>query len=511
MLSSALLENPLRQGLSSGRVAPPCSLVIYGASGDLTARKLVPALFELYEKHLLPVSFNLIGISRSAISDEDFRKKLKEALLQSKPQVSDAIWNSFSQNFHYHAGGYDDFKVYQALAVKLNELDEKNGTAGNRIFYLSTPPNVFEEIISNLGAAGLAKEEKGFSRVVIEKPFGHNLDSAKELNQKVREVFKENQIYRIDHYLGKETVQNFLVMRFANSIFEPIWDRRYVDHIQITASEDLGVGTRAGYYESSGILRDMFQNHLFQVMCLMAMEPPVVFEANAIRDEKLKILQAIRPFDEQTVRTHAIRGQYGPGFLAGQKVPGYRQEAGVDPQSITPTYAAIKIFLDTWRWHGVPFFLRSAKRLPKRTTEAAIQFKEPPNLLFKNNMTELSPNVLIIRIQPDEGITLKFETKVPGMSMEARTVNMDFRYGTSFAEGTSEAYERLLLDCMLGDATLFIRGDETEAAWAALMPVLNLWETTQPEGTFPNYEAGSWGPAEADEMMEKPWRKWRKV
>jgi glucose-6-phosphate 1-dehydrogenase len=255
----------------------------------------------------------------------------------------------------------------------------------------------------------------------------------------------------------------------------------------------------------------MFQNHLFQVMCLRAMEPPVVFEANAIRDEKLKILQAIRPFDEQTVHTHAIRGQYGPGFLAGQKVPGYRQEAGVDPQSITPTYAAIKIFLDTWRWHGVPFFLRSAKRLPKRTTEAAIQFKEPPNFLFKNNMTELSPNVLIIRIQPDEGITLKFETKVPGMTMEARTVNMDFRYGTSFAEGTSEAYERLLLDCMLGDATLFIRGDETEAAWAALMPVLNLWETTQPEGTFPNYEAGSWGPAEADEMMEKPWRKWRKV
>jgi len=331
------------------------------------------------------------------------------------------------------------------------------------------------------------------------------------LNQKVREVFKENQIYRIDHYLGKETVQNFLVMRFANSIFEPIWDRRYVDHVQITASEDLGVGTRAGYYESSGILRDMFQNHLFQVMCLMAMEPPVVFEANAIRDEKLKILQAIRPFNEQTIRTHAIRGQYGPGFLAGQKVPGYRQEAGVDPKSTTPTYAAIKIFLDTWRWHGVPFFLRSAKRLPKRTTEAAIQFKEPPNLLFKNNMTELSPNVLIIRIQPDEGITLKFETKVPGMSMEARTVNMDFRYGTSFAEGTSEAYERLLLDCMLGDATLFIRGDETEAAWAALMPILNLWETTEPEGKFPNYEAGSWGPVEADAMMEKPWRKWRKV
>jgi glucose-6-phosphate 1-dehydrogenase len=511
MTTPTLLANPLRQSLFSDRVPAPCSLIIFGASGDLTQRKLVPALFDLYEKHLLPASFNLVGISRSKISDAEFKTRLKESLKQSEPQLSDSLWDSFSQNFHYMAGGYDDFKTYQALASLLKKLDQDNGTVGNRIFYLSTPPNVFEGIVSNLGASGLAREEKGFSRVVIEKPFGKDLASAQELNRKVKEVFKEKQIYRIDHYLGKETVQNLLVMRFANSIFEPIWDRRHVDHVQITASEDLGVGSRAGYYESSGILRDMFQNHLFQVMSLVAMEPPVAFEANAIRDEKLKILKSIRPFTEQTVRHLAVRGQYGPGFLAGEKVPGYRQEEGVAPQSITPTYAAMKIFLDTWRWHGVPFLLRSGKRLPKRTTEVAIQFKEPPNLLFKDNVTELSPNVLVIRIQPDEGITLKFETKVPGMTMEVRTVNMDFRYGTSFAEGTSEAYERLLLDCMLGDATLFIRGDEVEAAWAALMPVLTHWETTQPENSFPNYEAGAWGPAEADHLLEKPWRKWRRL
>jgi glucose-6-phosphate 1-dehydrogenase len=511
MTPTALLENPLRKGLFSDRTPLPCSLVIYGASGDLTHRKLVPALFDLYEKHLLPASFCLVGISRSKMTDAEFKAKLKESLKHSEPQLSDSLWDSFSQNFHYLAGGYDDPKVYQTLSTMLDQVDRENGTSGNRIFYLSTPPNVFEPIITNLGNAGLAGEEKGYSRVVIEKPFGHDLESAKALIRHVQEVFKEHQIYRIDHYLGKETVQNLLVMRFSNSIFEPIWDRRYVDHVQITASEDLGVGSRAGYYESSGILRDMFQNHLFQVMCLIGMEPPVAFEANAIRDEKLKILKSIRPFDEKSLKQWAVRGQYGPGYLAGEKVPGYRQEDGVAPQSITPTYAALKIFLDTWRWHGVPFFLRSGKRLPKRATEVSIQFKEPPNLLFKGNVNELSPNVLVVRIQPDEGITLKFETKVPGMTMEARTVNMDFRYGNTFAEGTSEAYERLLLDCMLGDATLFIRGDEAEAAWAALMPVFHHWENTQPEGEFPNYEAGSWGPAEADAMLEKPWRKWRRL
>lgn len=511
MATPILLENPLREGLFADRVPPPCSLVIYGASGDLTQRKLVPALFDLYEKHLLPASFNLIGISRSKISDDEFKQRLKESLKQSEPQLSDSLWNGFSQNFRYMAGGYDDFKSYQALSKMLDEVDQENGTAGNRIFYLSTPPNVFEDIISNLGAAGLNREDKGFARVVIEKPFGKDLDSARELNRKVKEVFKERQIYRIDHYLGKETVQNLLVMRFANSIFEPIWDRRYVDHVQITAAEDMGVGSRAGYYETSGVLRDMFQNHLLQVLSLVAMEPPVAFEANAIRDEKLKILKSIRPFDENTVYQWAVRGQYGPGYLSGEKVPGYRQEDGVSAKSITPTYAALKVFLDTWRWHGVPFLLRSGKRLPKRGTEVAIQFKEPPNLLFKNNITDLSPNVLVIRIQPDEGITLKFETKVPGMTMEARTVNMDFRYNTSFAEGTSEAYERLLLDCMLGDATLFIRGDEVESAWAALMPVITHWETTEPEQRFPNYEAGSWGPVEANNLLEKPWRKWRRL
>ena len=362
MPSPTLLDNPLRQGLFSDRMPPPCSLVIYGASGDLTHRKLVPALFDLYQKHLLPTSFNLVGISRSKMSDEEFKQKLKESLKQSEPQLSDSLWNSFSQNFHYLAGGYDDAQAYRNLAGLLDGLDRDNGTLGNRIFYLSTPPNVFADIISNLGASGLAKEEKGISRVVIEKPFGHDLASAQELNRRVQEVFREHQIYRIDHYLGKETVQNLLVMRFANSIFEPIWDRRHVDHIQITAAEDLGVGSRAGYYENSGVLRDMFQNHLFQVMCLIAMEPPVTYEANAIRDEKLKILKSIRPFDERALAQWAVRGQYGPGYLAGEKVPGYLQEGGVAAKSITPTFAALKIFLDTWRWHGVPFLLRSGKR-----------------------------------------------------------------------------------------------------------------------------------------------------
>ncbi len=511
MQEPEMLENSLRQGLFSDRMPRPCSLVIFGASGDLTQRKLVPALFDLYKKHLLPPSFNLIGVSRSPLSDEEFKKRLRDALKQVDPQLSDPLWESFSQNFHYHAGGYDDFRAFQELSRLLDDKDQKNGTQGNRIFYLSTPPNVFEMIISNLGASGLASEDKGYARIVIEKPFGRDLASARELNQKLREVFQEKQIYRIDHYLGKETVQNLLVMRFANSMFEPIWDRRYVDHVQITASEELGVESRAGYYESSGVLRDMFQNHLLQVLSLVAMEPPAAFEADAIRDEKLKILKSIRPFDQQTIPQWAVRGQYGPGFMAGAKVPGYRQEEGVKPGSITPSFAAIKIYVDTWRWHGVPFLLRSGKRLPKRVTEVAIQFKEPPNLLFKGNVSDLSPNVLVVRIQPDEGITLKFETKVPGMTMEVRTVNMDFRYGTSFAEGTSEAYERLLLDCMLGDATLFIRGDEAEAAWGAIMPVLDHWENHEPEEAFPNYEAGTWGPLSADKLLEGPGRKWRRL
>jgi glucose-6-phosphate 1-dehydrogenase len=511
MQEPEMLENSLRQGLFSDRMPRPCSLVIFGASGDLTQRKLVPALFDLYKKHLLPPSFNLIGVSRSPLSDEEFKKRLRDALKQVDPQLSDPLWESFSQNFHYHAGGYDDFRAFQELSRLLDDKDQKNGTQGNRIFYLSTPPNVFEMIISNLGASGLASEDKGYARIVIEKPFGRDLASARELNQKLREVFQEKQIYRIDHYLGKETVQNLLVMRFANSMFEPIWDRRYVDHVQITASEELGVESRAGYYESSGVLRDMFQNHLLQVLSLVAMEPPAAFEADAIRDEKLKILKSIRPFDQQTIPQWAVRGQYGPGFMAGAKVPGYRQEEGVKPGSITPSFAAIKINVDTWRWHGVPFLLRSGKRLPKRATEVAIQFKEPPNLLFKGNVSDLSPNVLVVRIQPDEGITLKFETKVPGMTMEVRTVNMDFRYGTSFAEGTSEAYERLLLDCMLGDATLFIRGDEAEAAWGAIMPVLDYWENHEPEEAFPNYEAGTWGPLSADKLLEGPGRKWRRL
>ena len=415
MATPILLENPLRQGLFADRVPAPCSLVIYGASGDLTHRKLVPALFDLYEKHLLPASFSLIGISRSKITDEDFKKGLKEALKQSEPQLSDSLWDSFSQNFHYVAGGYDDAKTYHALSQLLDKMDKENGTAGNRIFYLSTPPNVFENIISNLGASGLAKEGKGFSRVVIEKPFGHDLESAQELNKGEGSLQgKADLPYRPlpgqgngPKSFGDALRQFHLRAHLGPALRGPCADHRF---------RGLGGG------QPGGLLRILRHppGHVPEPslpgLCLVAMEPPVAFEANAIRDEKLKILKSIRPFNEHTVYQWAVRGQYGPGYLAGEKVPGYRQEEGVDPKSNTPTYAALKIFLDTWRWHGVPFLLRSGKRLPKRATEVAIQFKEPPNLLFKSNVSDLSPNVLVIRIQPDEGITLKFETKVPGMT-----------------------------------------------------------------------------------------------
>ena len=505
------LTNALRAGLTNERVATPCTLVIYGASGDLTHRKLVPALFGLYQKHLLPTAFHLIGTSRTVLSSEEFRADLKRFLLESVPTLSDALWEGFACNIEYLPGGFDEPAAYARLSRRLDELDKEKGTHHNRVFYLSTPPNVFEPIIANLGQAGLHHEEQGFSRLVLEKPFGRDLASAQYLNRKVREYFEEQQIFRIDHYLGKETVQNILVMRFGNSIFEPLWNRRYVDQVQITAAEELGIGNRAGYYDSAGIVRDMFQNHLFQVMCLVAMEPPISLEAEAIRDEKLKILKSIRPFTPATVDTLAVRGQYGPGFLAGEPIPGYRDEPNVPPGSNTPTFAAMKLYLDTWRWQGVPFFLRSGKRLPKRTTEVAIFFKHPPRLLYQDTFANLSPNVLILRVQPDEGMTLRIEAKVPGMSMNIRDVKMDFSYGTSFVQNAPEAYERLLLDSMLGDTTLFIRGDEAEAAWRALMPVLDHWQHTAPKDPFPNYPAGSWGPEAADGLMDQPWRQWRRL
>lgn len=512
MNSAVTTSNPLREGLARLRVPPPCAMVIFGASGDLTRQKLIPALFGLYQKHLLPPSFHLIGISRSELSTGEFRDNLKRSILDKAPDVSDNLWNGFAKNIEYQSGGYDDPQTFAKLGVLLDAADGEKGTAGNRVFYLSTPPSVFAPIITNLGNAGLQKEAKGFSRIVVEKPFGHDLASAQNLNRIIREVFQEKQIYRIDHYLGKETVQNLLVMRFGNGIFEPIWNRRYVDHVQITAAEDQGIGSRAGYYEKSGVVRDMFQNHLFQVMCLVAMEPPISLEADTIRDEKLKILRAIQPFSEETVKTRAIRGQYGPGMTAGEETTGYRDEPHVGKESTTPTFAAIKFFLETWRWQGVPFLLRSGKRLPKRATEVAIFFKEPPHLLFKNSSVDLNPNVLVIRIQPDEGITMRFEAKVPGMHMEIRPVNMDFSYGTSFVQNTPDAYERLILDCMLGDATLFIRSDETEAAWRALMPILEAWDNNPPDEPFPNYEAGTWGPAAADSILGKqPRRKWRRL
>ena len=503
-------QNPLREGLTAERVPAPCALVIFGASGDLTFRKLLPALFGLFQKHLLPAAFTIIGLSRSPLSTEEFRAKLRLVLQEQIPHLSENLWESFSTTIEYVAGDYADPTAYRELAAKLTASARDRGTH-NRILYLATPPGVFAEIVFNLGFAGLQREDAGFSRLVVEKPFGHDLDSARELNRKIREVFREEQIFRIDHYLGKETVQNILVMRFGNSIFEPIWNRRYVDHVQITAAEELGIGGRAGYYERSGVVRDMFQNHLFQVMCLVAMEPPISMEAETIRDEKLKVLRAIQPFDNKTVLSRAVRGQYGPGLLAGTRIPGYREEPGVATDSITPTYAAMKIFLNNWRWQGIPFLLRSGKRLVKRTTEVAVFFRDPPHLLFRENAINLLPNILVVRIQPDEGMTLRLEAKVPGMSMETRTVNMDFSYGSSFVHGLPDAYERLLLDCMLGDATLFTRGDETELSWQTLAPVLEVWDHTQPSEPFPNYEAGTWGPAAAARLFGDGRHQWRRL
>jgi glucose-6-phosphate 1-dehydrogenase len=512
-MSATQTQNPLREGMVEERLPEPCTMVIFGASGDLTKRKLLPALYSLAKDRFLPSNFAVVGFARRPIGDEAFREQMKEGCQKyaRKRPLDEQLWQSFVQGIYYQTGEFDDPEAYKALKIRLDEIDKERGIQGNRVFYISTPPSSFSLIVKHLGDAGLTPySEKGpFTRVIIEKPFGTDIESARALNRDVKGVLDEKQIYRIDHYLGKETVQNLLVFRFANTIFEPLWNNKYVDNVQITGAEAIGIEGRGGYFEEAGILRDMVQNHLFQIMSLAAMEPPSTFEADAVRDEKLKVLKALRRIPRDEMDNYVVRAQYSPGSVLGVRGGGYKEETGVSQSSTTDTYAAMKFYIDNWRWAGVPFYLRSGKRMPKRVTEVAIHFKHVPLKLFGNAKGAGEPNVLAIRIQPDEGISLNFGSKIPGPTNEVHPVNMDFRYGTSFGTEPPEAYERLILDCMLGDATLFTRGDEVEASWTWISRIHQAWAESGVTN-IPQYESGSWGPKEADDLLARDGRRWRR-
>lgn len=504
-------ENPLRHGKRMARSAEPCVMVIFGGSGDLTRRKLVPALYHLTERRLVPGGFTILALARSPMNDEQYRALLRQALADAGTPPAASTWESFARGIYYLRADYHAPETYSTIKKALAEYDEQRGTGGNRIFYLATPPSDYMGIIRNLGDAGLAAEHRdsaGWVRIIVEKPFGRDLKSAQELNSAITAQFQEDQVYRIDHYLGKETVQNIMVFRFANGIFEPIWNRRYVDNVQITAAENIGVGTRGSYYEEAGALRDMIQNHVLQLLTLVAMEPPPDFAPNSVRDEKAKVLRSIRPTNVDEVDRIAVRGQYGPGFISGKPVIGYQEEKNVSPQSNTETYAAIRFTIDNWRWADVPFYVRTGKNLAKQVTEIAVLFRRTPHLIFRQSaVPDPGANVLALRIQPNEGITLKFVAKMPGQSMSIQPVNMDFRYGSTFGVHLATAYERLLLDCMLGDPTLFNRADSVEAAWTLVEPLLAAWSSHP--APIPTYPSGSWGPPEADQLLEREGRHWR--
>jgi len=494
------------------RPTQPCAIVLFGASGDLARRKIFPALFDLASHNCLAPSFRLLGFARSPMTDDAFRDSSSEFLPKpgADSAASDSFRHEFVQRLHYVTGQYDDPASYQNLAARLEELDREGQLGGNRLFYLSVPPEIYAPVIEQLGKADLAKprDEKSWTRIIIEKPFGRDAKSARELNQRVRSVFEESQIYRIDHYLGKETVQNVLAFRFSNGIFEPIWNRNYVDHIQITAAETLGVERRAAFYETAGALRDMVQSHVLQLTSLVSLEPPSAFEATAVRNEKIKVLQSIRPFTRDTIWRDVVRGQYGPGIIEVKSVPGYRQEPGVKPDSRTETYVAMKLSVDNWRWHGVPFYLRTGKRLSRSLTEIAIQFRQAPHLVFQGE--ELHANLLVINIQPDEGISLSFGAKSPGAQMHIRPVTMDFSYRKTFGGKPGSAYSTLINDCIRGDATLFDRADSVEAAWDLVDPILQAWSTSAPP-PFPNYASGSSGPRAAGELTTPEDHRWRNL
>jgi glucose-6-phosphate 1-dehydrogenase len=495
------------------RVADPCVMVICGASGDLTKRKLIPALYNLAKAKFLSRDFAVIGFSRNELSTDEFRRQLSEDIKTfATSSVDPEIWNWFLQRIYYLSGDFKDPKAYAKLKELLSEVSKTHNARGNYFYYLAVAPAFFGEIVRQLGGAGLVREESGqWRRVIIEKPFGRDLESARALNAEIKEVLHEHQIYRIDHYLGKETVQNILVFRFGNGIFEPIWNRQYIDHIQITAAETVGVEQRGGYYETSGALRDMVPNHLFQLVSLTAMEPPASFEADAVRDEQSKILDAVQPPSPEEVLTKTVRGQYGDGLLGNEPAPAYRSEPNVAPDSTTDTFVAMKLTIDNWRWADVPFYVRTGKRLGKRVTEIAIQFRRVPFVLFRNTPVErLRSNRLVLHLQPEEGITLQFGAKIPGPIMNVGEVTMDFNYEDYFGKTPSTGYERLLYDCMCGDATLFQRADMVEAGWSVITPVLDVWKALPPR-SFPNYPAGSWGPKEADELLQREGRQWRTI
>jgi len=513
--SSLQFKNPLESPFRMEKTADPCIIVIFGATGDLTARKLVPALYNLALEGRLPTHFACVGFARRPKTHDQFRNEMVAAVnrfSRIKP-VDPEIWQNFSEQIFYHQAEFHEDEGYQQLGQLLSDLDKRLGTKGNRVFYLSTQPSFFSLIIEKLSQHGLIyninRTQNQWSRIIIEKPFGNDSESAKILQREITEHLDESQIYRIDHYLGKETVQNLLVFRFSNSFFESLWNNRYIDHIQITVSEEQGIGTRGLFFEEAGMLRDIVQNHMMQLLSLVAMEPPTSFKSYAIRDEKVKVVESIRPFSLENLQESVVRGQYGPGFINGESVIGYREEANVNPQSMVETYVAVELFIDNWRWAGVPFYLRAGKRLPKRATEISITFKEAPGFLFESSGKKIDSNVLVIRIQPDEGISLKVNCKVPGLNSPIQPVKMDFRYGSYFGSTPPEAYERLIGDCILGDNTLFARIDEVMASWDLFTPVLKQWEVQKAD--FPNYPSGTWGPNEADQLLARNGNQWRLI
>jgi glucose-6-phosphate 1-dehydrogenase len=512
--------NPLRDGLRLERMPEACTMIICGATGDLTERKLAPALYNLMLGGFLPPEFSVVCFARRDWTSEQLREHLLEAVNEysrNRP-AKRAIWESFAKGIEYHRGDLKDAAAYVELAKRLDRIDRDRGTSGNRLFYLAVPPNLYPEIIEQLDRAGLATSgdrrpsgsKRGWTRVIVEKPFGYDLASAQTLNRDISEVFDEDQVFRIDHYLGKETVQNLSVFRFGNGLFEPIWNRRYIDSVQITVAETVGIEGRGDFYDQTGALRDVVQNHGLQLLSVFAMEPPVEFQAEDLRDEKLKVLRAVKPFSGPDVASNTVRGQYVSGWVEGERLHSYRDEPEVRPDSDTETYVALKLGIDSWRWAGVPFYVRAGKALAGRVTEIAVQFRGAPLALFRRaGVPQVEPNVLAIRVQPDEGILLRFGAKVPGQGLQIRSVNMDFRYGSSFAVDSPEAYETLLLDCMIGDTSLFTRNDEVERAWVILDPILQAWAQGD-GGPLHFYGAGTWGPPAADDLLGRDGRAWRR-